>query len=286
MKLTRTAAYAPPEAMEERPEPLRQRPARRLKWIVGLTATSIALTAGAIPAVAAATNTPTVYHACVTNATGAVKIVSATATCGTGQHKISWNSLGPAGPAGTQGPQGPQGATGPQGPQGSPGVTTGYSSFNSNFVQLPAGIFNTTFVGSLSLPSGTFLVNVTAIASGWLTTPDSVGCFLWDGAGGYPLDSGAASLVPDTSDSGLAEGNIAITMPTTNGGNMELGCTDQHGEASVGSVSITATPVSTLQASGLAARSTRSGHHALLLPRGGRAVPAARSRGVSSASNH
>jgi hypothetical protein len=146
-------------------------------------------------------------------------------------------------------------------------------------------MLNTTFVGSLSLPSGTFLMNVTALASGWLTTPDSVGCFLWDGAGGYPLDTGATSLAPDTSDSGLAVGNIAITIATVNGGQIEVGCEDQHGEASVGNVSITATPISTLQASGLAARSTRSGHHALLRPPGGATVPAARS-GASSAKNH
>jgi hypothetical protein len=276
----------------------------KLRWIVGLVATPIALTAGAIPAVAAATSAPVVYHACVTNTTGAVKIVSATATCGPGKHKISWNNLGPAGPTGPRGATGPQGAAGPQGatgpqgaagpqgpqgatgPQGPPGVTTGYASFNSNSVSLPAGYLNLTIVGNLSLPSGTFLVNVTAMAQGYLTTPDSVECSLWDGAGGYPLDTGAASLVPDANFFGNAAGNIAITTATTNGGDMRLGCSDDNGQASVNYVSITATPISTLQASGLVARPTRPGRHAPLLPRMPRAAPAVRGRGVSPANHH
>jgi hypothetical protein len=259
---------------------------------VGLVATPIVLTASAIPAVAAATSAPVVYYACVANKTGAVTIVSAAATCGTGEHKISWNNLGPAGhtgPHGATGPQGPQGATGPQGPQGAtgpqgpPGVTTGYASFNSNRVSLPAGYLNVTMVGSLSLPSGTFLVNVTALAQGYLTTPDSVECSLWDGAGGYPLDTGAASLAPDPNFFGNAEGNITITAATTNGGTMQVGCSDDNGQASVEYVSITATPVSNLQASGLAARPTRTGRRAPLLPRMPRTAPAARSRGVGPA---
>jgi hypothetical protein len=235
---------------------------------------------------------PVVYYACVTNGTGAVKIVSATVMCGTGKHKISWNNLGPAGhtgPHGATGPQGPQGAPGPQGatgPQGPPGVTTGYASFNSNAVSLPAGYLNITMVGSLSLPAGTFLVNVTALAQGYLTTPDSVECSLWDGGGGYPLDTGAASLAPDPNFFGNAAGNITITTATTNGGTMQVGCSDDNGQASVEYVSITATPISTLQASGLAARPTRTGRHAPLLPRMPRAVPGARSHGAGPADHH
>jgi hypothetical protein len=57
----------------------------------------IALVAGAIPAVAANFGgKPTTYYACVTTRTGAIRIVSAAVRCRAGQHKISWNSQGPA----------------------------------------------------------------------------------------------------------------------------------------------------------------------------------------------
>ncbi|MFZ0805031.1 MAG: hypothetical protein WAN03_02560 [Candidatus Sulfotelmatobacter sp.] len=56
---------------------------------------------GAVPAQAATT-----YYACVTNATGAIRLVSSTATCKATEHKIQWNDPGPRGPAGPQGPPG------------------------------------------------------------------------------------------------------------------------------------------------------------------------------------
>jgi Collagen triple helix repeat (20 copies) len=73
----------------------------------------------------------TIYYGCVTNATGAIRIVSKTTTCKTTEHKIQWDQTGPQGPqgpkgaqgpAGPQGPQGPQGAQGPQGPTGPKGA--------------------------------------------------------------------------------------------------------------------------------------------------------------------
>jgi hypothetical protein len=79
-----------------------------------------ALLATARPATAAAT----VYYGCVTNATGAIRVVTASTTCKTTEHKIQWNQTGPQGPAG---PTGPKGATGAKGPQGPPGVSVGYS---------------------------------------------------------------------------------------------------------------------------------------------------------------
>ena len=257
MKPNQAAAHAPPEATQGRPDARARRSARRRQWIVGLAAASIALTAGAIPAVAAATSTPVVYYACVTNTTGAIKVVSATATCSTSQHKISWDSQGPPGPPGP------------------PGVTTGYASLNSNAVLLGAGFANSVVGDSLSLPAGTFLVNVTADAWAWQTT-DHVSCGLWDGNNGFPLDQSNATLFPDPSH--YTDATIAITATTSVGGQMRVLCWDNTGQAGVGPVSITAIPVSTLQASGPAARSTRSGHHAPLLPR----MP----RGISPAIHH
>ena len=56
----------------------------------------------------------TLIHACVTNRTGAVRIVSATTTCDANKETaLDW---------GIQGPKGDKGDTGPKGPQGPAGV--------------------------------------------------------------------------------------------------------------------------------------------------------------------
>jgi Collagen triple helix repeat (20 copies) len=72
--------------------------------------------AAQLPATAATVT----YYACINNSTGAVRIVSQSTVCNTGEHKIQWNQTGPQGP---QGPQGPKGATGAQGPKGATGAT-------------------------------------------------------------------------------------------------------------------------------------------------------------------
>ena len=54
-----------------------------------------------------------IIHACVTNGTGAVRIVSAETTCNADETALEW---------GVVGLQGPQGATGPAGPQGPAGA--------------------------------------------------------------------------------------------------------------------------------------------------------------------
>jgi len=72
------------------------------------------------------------YYGCVTNSTGAIRIVSSTTTCKTTEHKIQWNDPGPTGPKGATGAAGPKGATGPQGPQGTPGTASGVFSVNNN----------------------------------------------------------------------------------------------------------------------------------------------------------
>jgi hypothetical protein len=101
------------------------------------------------PAKAATSNVPaaTIYYGCVTTSTGAIRIVTATTTCKTTEHKIQWDQTGPQGPQGPAGPQGPQGSkgatgaqgptgpSGPQGPagaQGPPGVSVGYYAIGSN----------------------------------------------------------------------------------------------------------------------------------------------------------
>lgn len=112
---------------------------------------------------------------------------------------------GPAGPTGATGPQGPQGIqgpVGPQGPQGEPGIgfePTGYisipaaafeSSENDDATFISSYILNieTTdtvyFVGSIQLPHGVTITNVTSY---WYdaNTGLNIGCYLWrmDGDG-------------------------------------------------------------------------------------------------------
>src|SRR5271168_1275119 len=73
----------------------------------------------------------TIYYGCVTNSTGAIRIVSKTTTCKSTEHKIHWDQTGPQGPQGPKGPKGatgPKGPQGPQGPQGPPGISVGYSA--------------------------------------------------------------------------------------------------------------------------------------------------------------
>jgi Collagen triple helix repeat (20 copies) len=66
-------------------------------------------------------NTNKVYYGCVDNSTGQLRIVSASTTCKSTEHKIQWYETGPQGPKGPTGPQGAIGATGAQGPKGATG---------------------------------------------------------------------------------------------------------------------------------------------------------------------
>jgi hypothetical protein len=65
--------------------------------------------------------------ACVSNNSGAVRIVAQGAPCRTPESLVTWNVVGPqgppgpAGPAGALGPPGPQGPAGPAGALGPPG---------------------------------------------------------------------------------------------------------------------------------------------------------------------
>lgn len=63
------------------------------------------------------------YFACINNSTGAIRIVSQSTTCNTGEHKIAWNQTGPVGPQGPAGATGPAGPTGPKGATGATGAT-------------------------------------------------------------------------------------------------------------------------------------------------------------------
>ncbi len=88
-----------------------------------------------ILAIATLVGSGEIIHACVTNGTGAVRIVSAGTACNANETALEWGVVGlqgPKGDAGATGPTGPQGpkgdagstgATGPQGPKGDTGAT-------------------------------------------------------------------------------------------------------------------------------------------------------------------
>lgn len=237
MKLIRAAAPTPPGAAEGRPEAPGRRPARRLRWIVGLTAGSIALTAGAIPAVAAVTTSHVVYYACVTNTTGTIKVVSATARCATGQHKISWNNLGPAGPTG------PRGATGPQGPPGAPGANGVVNGFVDDPGTKTSIATSDTIVATLQLPAGNYVLSTSVTLSKVATTSGVVVCDLISSSA--IVDKGAVTLAPDATGAQYASMSLG---GASRGGTTGLSCAAGNGVTGLSAINpvITAVPVNTL----------------------------------------
>jgi type VI secretion system secreted protein Hcp len=97
--------------------------------------TLAALGAGAAVGVAAIPSADGTIHSCVTNSTGAIRIIDAEANpaqnCNAGEQALNWNQRGPVGPAGAAGPQGPQGDQGPRGATGDSGPA-GFSSPSSS----------------------------------------------------------------------------------------------------------------------------------------------------------
>lgn len=99
--------------------------ARPVATAVAALVTGLAVGAGSI---AVADGDDVIYHACVNNSSGTIKIVTATGACAGNEQRIVWNQTGPTGPAGPQGLPGPagadgvDGATGPVGPTGENGT--------------------------------------------------------------------------------------------------------------------------------------------------------------------
>jgi hypothetical protein len=201
----------------------RWRPARR--WLrVGAAVAVAALVAGAIPAIAAATASTVTYYSCVTNSTGAIKIVGKATVCGTGKHKISWNN------------------TGPRGPQGPAGVVHGYID-NSGGASLTNGL---TTVGTLPLPVGRFLV--TAKVDALLGSPnhgnDVVSCDLVD-SNGNTLDTTGVTLIPALSNSAGYGMTLLGATNLTAKGHAQVLCANRTGAGGAAAISvvITAVPV-------------------------------------------
>jgi hypothetical protein len=152
------------------------------------------------------------FYACVTQS-GALKIVSASATCAPNEQKISWNSVGPAGPPGPQGPQGPQGPG---------GVTTVYQDNTALSTTLSSGFVT---VATLQLPPGNYQVSA-SVSIGLNIPPETaaVGCGLADNSGGF-IDFQDTTISTNTSGSVFtADGELTLLGDTNFGGTMQVQC--------------------------------------------------------------
>ena len=143
-----------------------------LATVVGLTGTVVGAHPGPV--------SNQVIHACANTSSGAILIVSATATCTGGSVALDWNAVGSQGPAGATGaagpigPAGPAGAVGPAGPQGLKGDTGAAGA------QGPAGPAG---------PTG-------------LQGPGSTYTIVW-------FDGGAGGVTP-----GPSQSSVAVTCPS------------------------------------------------------------------------
>jgi len=148
---------------------------------------------------------------------------------------VSWNQdgqpgpQGPAGATGATGDTGPAGATGAAGPQGPSGVVATTTQDFPGPTEIATGggfVANSTQVGTVDLPAGTYLVSVTAKA-----TPNASGdtaqifpqFFVYtqpksSSFAGDVLNAGAGELEPDgTNHDSYYSGTTVITLsgPTT-----------------------------------------------------------------------
>lgn len=202
----------------------------RIRWtglrVAGCVAVAAALCAAVVPAIGAVAASRTVtYYACVARRTGALKVVSASARCAAGQHKISWNNIGPAGP---------------RGPRGRPGPVTGYVDTVSNNVPLSK---SGTTVATLQLPTGKFLLMATFYLVNLGTSSDAVKCSLVSGSGTI-VDQAFGTLSALTGSS--PDQTMALQGATTAGGKITVVCSSGGSADFADSVIMTATQVTSL----------------------------------------
>lgn len=220
----------PADQADRRPDPAYRQLRRRL-WLASCVAGAVGLLAGAVPARALAGSGPVVFHACVTNKNGTIKIVSASARCAAGQHKIFWNRIGP------------RGRTGPKGP---PGPVAAFEK------QVVLSIFlnssSETTVASLNLPAGKFVISAASLAafSGTAPAVDGMQCDIFKPEGGNAV---AATQVDLNQDPGETVGNADAALTAafkTSGGTMTFECMDSTDQASMSNTTLTAIRVNSL----------------------------------------
>jgi hypothetical protein len=226
----------PPDQAGSRQDPGYRKLRRRL-WLASSAVGAVGLVAWAVPALALGGSNPVVFHACVTNKTGAIRIVSASTNCAAGQHKIFWNQTGPTGP------RGQRGLTGPKGP---PGAAVGFKK--QMIVNILLNASTETTVASLKLPAGKFIISAASLAgfSGTAPAVDGVQCDILSPEGGNAVAATEVNLNQDPGES-VGNADVALTTAfTTSGGTMIFECMDSTAQASMSNTTLTAVQVNSL----------------------------------------
>jgi collagen triple helix repeat protein len=95
----------------------------RKRVMLAVAAAALLLTGVALGVTSNAyTDANGVYHACVNQGSGLIRMLESGEACRNNEVGVDWNQIGPQGLQGIQGPKGDKGDTGPQGAQGLQGI--------------------------------------------------------------------------------------------------------------------------------------------------------------------
>jgi len=177
-----------------------------------------------------------VFHACVNDASGEVRLISKDETCLSNWSKVFWSQTGPQGPPGPQGDQGPPGPQGEPGPQGPAGPSDAFGVERANEFAIPTGA-PTTVLTLADLPAGKYVIVANIVVNN-LNSPETipVNCYLGSPSEFSPPYS--ARIDPFSSvgasahvASGASAQTIALTLTTqfTAAGNINLLCQSNTG---------------------------------------------------------
>lgn len=212
-----------------------------------------------------------VFHACVNNPSGEVKLVSSGEACAENASAVWWNQTGPPGPAGAQGPQGAQGPPGEPGPQGVPGLpgppgppgpSDAFSVERANEFEIPTGA-PTTVLTLADVPAGKYVIVANIVVNN-LNSPETipVNCYLGSPSEFSPaysarIDPFSSAAAAAHSASGASAQTIGLTLTTQLGapGDITLSCQSNTGTGNTANGSrrqITAIKVANLREEDLA----------------------------------
>jgi hypothetical protein len=227
--------------------------------LILVVALALVTAAGSGYAMTALTGIPDdegVFHACVNNDSGAIKLVSKDVGCTENSSKVSWNRTGPKGETGATGAQGEPGPPGPAGP------SDAFSVEQANEVEIPTGP-PTALLTLADVPAGKYVVVANIVVDN-LNSPETipVNCYL--GAPGEFSPPYSARIDPFSSAaagahtaSGASVQTIALTFTTQFAapGDIKLLCQSNTGTGNTANGSrrqITAIKVTNLRENDLA----------------------------------
>lgn len=158
-------------------------------------------------------------QACYVARTGALRVLtSGSPRCHSFEHPISWTQVG--------------------------GIANAYTKI---FANTGTSLKDTSFVtvATLHVGPGRYLVTLTGeVVTNGPNTLDWVNCVLRNARG--TLIGAGFSTIPFDSSAGFGGENMAVNGSTSIGGAITASCFDQASQATIGDISLTATPVSKL----------------------------------------